>query len=724
MGHAGHQFGRRAASGAVAALVAAAAWPAAAPAQLRVVNGVVVNGDGTDANRVGFMTRKQPAAVVEAIDDFERYREHKVWEKAFAALAKVGEAGGDRLLLSKDGLAVPPGVKVRRELLSLPPDGRQAYRLFNDPKAQQLFKQATATPADPTAPPTDDVPLLRKIVDQYFVTSVGDQAADRLGDALFEAGDYGAAESYWRMIVDDYPDTTLSPALLQVKRAVALADLGRTESFAELRAVVRDRYAGQRVTVGGRDVDAAAYVDGLAARAGRSATTGPATPDGPPLVLPTSDEPAWQVPLMDGDTAKLVESRLVNFGWGRMAGQLLAAVPPTVVDARRAYVNWFGAVIAVDLATGKLLWRTASPTAVAEAIAVGATQGNPVQPDSYALVLVGDRLLSVGHPPPAPPNGNANNPAPNPNASGAPLDCLATDTGKRVWSTSAGPTETWTFVGPPMVDGDVIHAVATEGGGNNNNGSVKQEYTLLTLGLADGALRSKVALGTPQFPVDNYRGRPMPRPPVLMVYNGRVLVLTNDGAVLAVDAKESRLDWAYAFDAKAEGQDNYYYGYAIRPPADGPAAMLMAGSTLYLKDRGVNTLHTIDLSAGPVPKHTRPIDADVGLVRLRDGQLLVLGASAEGIDVDAEGQPMRWSNVLSVATGETRPLLAGGHMYVFGKRGVHDVDLAHGADAGPIFRGSDRDSDGGLVLRAGGRLITVSSANVTAYPLGTAAGGH
>ena len=91
-----------------------------------------------DAGQSGFGLRKQPPPVLETVEDFERYRDHKAWEKAFAALAKVSDTGGDRLVLGPDGLAIPTATKIRGELLSLPPDGREAYRLFNDAKAQQL----------------------------------------------------------------------------------------------------------------------------------------------------------------------------------------------------------------------------------------------------------------------------------------------------------------------------------------------------------------------------------------------------------------------------------------------------------------------------------------------------------------------------------------------------------------------------------------------------------
>ena len=732
MGDAADHLGRR--RRAAAATLAAAAVLGSASASPGQRGVVAVNGDENKDANTGFMVRKQPAAVTDAIDDFERYRDHKAWEKAFAALAKVGEAAGDRLVLTPEPagagerVAIPAPLKVRRELLSLSPEGRQAYRVFNDAKAQQLFTKATTPPADPAAAGVDDVPLLRQVVDQYFITSVGDQAADRLGDALFEAGDPGAAEACWRLVVDEFPDSTLPAAQLQVKRAIALATAGQGEAFDAVRATVRDRYAGQTVRVAGRSVEAAAYVDGLATRAHRAGSATPASAgDGPPLAMPTSDVPVWQVPLMDGDTAKSLEARMNNYGWGWLAGQLLSAVPPVAVDGKRVYVNWYGATIAADLSTGKLAWRTASPAAVAESMVASISQGNPVQPTGYAMVLAGDRLLTVGRPPvipdPANPNANNNNGQPV----NVVLECLSTGTGKVAWTTKAGPLKAWSFVGPPLVDADAVHCVAIEVGENaNGNGTAKQEYTLLTVALADGALRSKVAMGTPQFPTDNYRGNPVVRAPVLMAANGRVLVLTNDGALLSVDPRGGRLEWAFTFKPRPDAQQNWN-GYAAPRTPEGPANLLRSGSTLFVKECGATQLFAVDTANGPAVRWRRPADGDAGLVALRNGDAVMVGDSADAIAVggehtDADLPPMRWSNLLSTGTGDARPILAGGHLYVFGRRGVHDLLLSDGTDAGPIFRGADRDADGGPLFHVPGLLVTVSARAVSAYPIADGTG--
>ena len=187
-----------------------------------------------------FSVHKEQQPVIDSFEDFERYRDKKAWEKAFTALGKIEEGKPGRLVPDANGFFVPTDLKVRAELLSLPPDGREAYRLFNDAKATQLLKDVD---------PANEIPGLRKIVNRYFITGIGDQAADRLGDALFESGDFPNAERCWRMILENFPDTAISPVLLQTKRAIALSRSGDWEQFEIVRSVIHDRYAGVYVTI-------------------------------------------------------------------------------------------------------------------------------------------------------------------------------------------------------------------------------------------------------------------------------------------------------------------------------------------------------------------------------------------------------------------------------------------------------------------------------------------
>ena len=122
-----------------------------------------------------------------------------------------------------------------------------------------LWYMRTAIPPSAVASPSDEPATLRKIVNQYFLSSVGDLAADRLGDVLFEQGNFAEAAALWQSAAEEYPDPNVSAAELQAKRCVALARLGRRDELASLVETVKQQYAGQTITIGGEQVDAAEF---------------------------------------------------------------------------------------------------------------------------------------------------------------------------------------------------------------------------------------------------------------------------------------------------------------------------------------------------------------------------------------------------------------------------------------------------------------------------------
>jgi hypothetical protein len=108
-------------------LIRLAALAVLVPARFAVAQAMAVAVDNPDApdtatdKSPAFSVHKEQKPVVEAFEDFERYRDKKAWEKAFAALGKIEEGKPGRLVPDKDGFMIPTDLKVRAELLSLPP---------------------------------------------------------------------------------------------------------------------------------------------------------------------------------------------------------------------------------------------------------------------------------------------------------------------------------------------------------------------------------------------------------------------------------------------------------------------------------------------------------------------------------------------------------------------------------------------------------------------------
>ena len=189
--------------------------------------------------------------VKEAFDDFERFRKRGAWERALKPLYTIPEDQALRFVDGQNGFIIPVARKRREVLGQLPPEGQVAYRLFYDDEAKKLLDQADGP---------SELKTLERIYSAYFPTTVGDNAADRLGDLYFEMGRFDRAADCWLAVLRERPDTDLSPALLTVKAALALFRAGRQAEIEALRRELADRYADEKVSLGGRTAPAAEHL--------------------------------------------------------------------------------------------------------------------------------------------------------------------------------------------------------------------------------------------------------------------------------------------------------------------------------------------------------------------------------------------------------------------------------------------------------------------------------
>ena len=677
---------------------------------VRIARGMAVAG-GTEEKQDGFSVRKEAGKFNDNLEDFERYRDKKAWELAFRSLEQLGEAKKDGMVPAGSGFFVPSRVRLMQGLTSLPPDGRQAFRLFYDAKAKQLLDRAEAATAREQAAgaqPVDEIASLREVVDKYFISSVGDRAADRLGDALFEAGDFSGAAAMWGAVLKDFPDTSLQRVRLHVKRCTALARTGQWGVFEQALRDIRREFAGERLTIGGKHVVATEYLEGLRAAASSSAqatTTAPTTNpvEAPieatgPLELPRDDKPAWQVKLLDEPLKKKLDAALGSNMWGAQWSTLRSAIPASATDGRRVYVNWLGVIFAADVNTGKLVWRSRAFSQLGDKFQYFINM--MYDTDAYTATLAGGRLFVTG----IPVDRLQQYQEP------VRLVCMNPVDGKVKWNSASGATANWNIAGAPVTVGDVVYVAARPRQG--------MDVSLLALGAEKGDILWQLLLGTAQGGT-NYRGEnEVPMPVIVPAPGGSlVYVLTNNGALIAVDTVGRRLQWAYTYEPPPIRNSNMGWSsqQVLPPPKMRPAAFI-DGATLYLKEEGGAAVHAVDL-AGPALLWRRPLDRESSILPLPGGRLLSFGQDFAAIDIAGDARRMAWSAPMPPLIGRLTPLVGEQRVLAFAPRGIYEIDLADG-DTVRIFRGYDRDSIGGTLWRAPGRLIAVSNLAVTAYPTG------
>jgi outer membrane protein assembly factor BamB len=644
---------------------------AAVRAQLGIDAAYAPHQEKPDAS---FTLPAQSTDYKDGLEQFQRMVQHEQWEKAFAALATISEKTTTGYIDRGDGVLVPSRLLVRGLLAKLPSAGKSAYRLFYDTEAAQLWDKAVGR---------DESEHLSTIVSNHLISSVGDRAADRLGDLYFERGEFQRAAAAWQTILDHCPDSKISKPRTMVKIATALARDGRWSEFRRIEGLARERYAGEEIELGGRRVTVA---DEVARLASSSESPAPAAQAAlvPDFELPRDDRPAWRFEFYDANDPQAAANpfKMVDVYGRPMANEFAM---PAAADDQRVYVNVFGVEMAFDLATGKLLWRSGK---LMELDFQQARQG--VSPERYSLDLFGGRVWSVGR-------------EPQQASQRGPFVLTVRDaaSGKEIFTSRRG-LGSWSILGAPRV----VDNVAYVGAQRNGEG---RDLSVLMLDAASGKLRKALPVGSYAADTSQIYNDRVPRPTI--TWRGdRLYVDTHSGAVACVNFQAETIDWAILYDSPAP-QAGYQYNYVAT--RNEPSSPLFAGGLLFSK--GMRSARLLGIAAdGPQLEWSRPVSDSAVLVAADDERVYLGGEELTAYS--QKTQELLWSAPLPRSADWSLPLVADSRIYQFTSRGVCEVDKASGRILN-IFRGADLDSLGGLLFAAGGKLITVSNMAITAYAL-------
>jgi outer membrane protein assembly factor BamB len=556
----------------------AAPAPAVAPAARDAA--AAPASDNESWNSAGFAVpfdRK----VVAHFRELDEHLKNGAWSKAFRLLADASENSWTGMLPDRDGFLVPAGNRLAETLRNLSPEGRAAFRVFFEPTARQLM----ASLKSPDATPDRDTRVAETVYNRYFLTDSGDEAAAILGDSYFQRGEFLKAERCWRAILENHPDSSIPEIRLLVKCGVSLIRAGQVERFHLVREALALRFAGQKVILGGREYDALSYLDELAAKSGLETTISAAkesSSDLPHLSAPMDDaKPLWQfhfrtapkesatkqganrnnqVIVRQGNQAFAVDSQ-------SLAGMYSNYVPNWDVDDQRLYFNWFGACCAVDLNTGKDIWRTPE-FQLAMQRATSGTNENEVVLGGWKTsstpfpILVADGVVLAGYE--AAFAGNDQQGMPN-----QPLSALAAyeaESGKPLWRSETVPAlKGCGFLGNPVIHGAEAVVVSQR--------PDSAEWILRSIDLRSGKELWSLGLGTAQMITDGRRGIPMAPTPTLLVLENVMYILTNNGALVSVNLAERQVSWVYKFESASAGQDGRGDDEAIL----GASSMVLGG---------------------------------------------------------------------------------------------------------------------------------------------------
>ncbi len=160
-------------------------------------------------------------------------------------------------------LSVNARRECQRRIAALPPEARALYRARVDGQAERWFRQGREG---------RDRSILRRIVDQDFCSSWGDDALDLLGDLAFQEGQFAEALAAYTQLVPDrpggglalaHPDPSVDLARVAAKKLLCRVAMGEhPPTLAEVEAFVAAHpnaagpFAGRKGLLGRDLIDA------------------------------------------------------------------------------------------------------------------------------------------------------------------------------------------------------------------------------------------------------------------------------------------------------------------------------------------------------------------------------------------------------------------------------------------------------------------------------------
>ncbi|QDU55261.1 outer membrane protein assembly factor BamB family protein [Aeoliella mucimassa] len=138
------------------------------------------------------------ARVVEVTSNIERelaqlqaLADAKAWDEAVDGMLRLAAESNNALVEVSDDCFLPIGNACQWHLSRWPAEGLERYRQRVDATARQMLETALAA---------RDTAGIQQVIDQYFVSSVGDDALLAMADLSLEAGNLSKARSSLQML--------------------------------------------------------------------------------------------------------------------------------------------------------------------------------------------------------------------------------------------------------------------------------------------------------------------------------------------------------------------------------------------------------------------------------------------------------------------------------------------------------------------------------------------
>lgn len=193
--------------------------------QIQVIRGGMGRFPGeAEANTTDYgATLKTDPDLEASLETAERFRQDGNYRVAIQIWQAVLQRSGDTLYSPDGEIYFSLAQQVERVLAELPADALATYRVTADAEAKGILAAAD-DPHDPEA--------LSHVVRYYFLSSLGDEAAFKLGCLYLDQYDFIGARRLFEKILTQYPDPSVDRGEVLIRLALCQSFLGQPKSAA------------------------------------------------------------------------------------------------------------------------------------------------------------------------------------------------------------------------------------------------------------------------------------------------------------------------------------------------------------------------------------------------------------------------------------------------------------------------------------------------------------